>query len=187
MIKTTTLAENKESTTKVDNLASITTSQTASLTSSNEQHQPTESNSDSDSDTDDENKQEGEEDNDNDNDNGNKKANSDNTGFYLMSIAVVGFIAVLLVMKFHKTPGSGRRRRRRDGYEFDIIPGEDYSDSDDDEDDFDTRRADDDSFDLGHRNDQRVVSASQQQRQYDRQQDEARDRLFDDFNAEKFT
>ena len=101
-----------------------------------------------------------------------------------MSIAVVGFIAVLLVMKFHKTPGSGRRRRRRDGYEFDIIPGEDYSDSDDDEDDFDTRRADDDSFDLGHRNDQRVVSASQQQRQYDRQQDEARDRLFDDFNAE---
>lgn len=180
--KTTTLAENKESTTKVDNLASITTSQTASLTSSNEQHQPTESNSDSDSDTDDENKQEGEE--DNDNDNGNKKANSDNTGFYLMSIAVVGFIAVLLVMKFHKTPGSGRRRRRRDGYEFDIIPGEDYSDSDDDEDDSDTRRADEDSFDLGHRNDQRVVSASQQQRQYDRQQDEARDRLFDDFNAE---
>ena len=73
MIKTTTLAENKESTTKVDNLASITTSQTASLTSSNEQHQPTESNSDSDSDTDDENKQEGEEDNDNDNDNGNKR------------------------------------------------------------------------------------------------------------------
>ena len=101
-----------------------------------------------------------------------------------MSIAVVGFIAVLLVMKFHKTPGSGRRRRRRDGYEFDIIPGEDYSDSDDDEDDSDTRRADEDSFDLGHRNDQRVVSASQQQRQYDRQQDEARDRLFDDFNAE---
>ncbi|KAF6062808.1 Subtilase family protein [Candida albicans] len=179
---TATTTKNKESTTKVDNSASITTSQTASLTSSNEQHQPTESNSDSDSDTDDENKQEGEE--DNDNDNGNKKANSDNTGFYLMSIAVVGFIAVLLVMKFHKTPGSGRRRRRRDGYEFDIIPGEDYSDSDDDEDDSDTRRADEDSFDLGHRNDQRVVSASQQQRQYDRQQDEARDRLFDDFNAE---
>lgn len=185
--KTTTLAQNNESTTSI----SQSENESASSSLSQEQQQPTESNSDSDSDTDtdstDENKQEGDSNND-DNDNDNKKAKSDNTGFYLMSIAVVGFIAVLLVMKFHKTPGSGRRYRRRDGYEFDIIPGEDYSDSDDDDeegdDDSDTRgnRHDDDSFDLGHRNDQRVLSS--QQRQYDRQQDEARDRLFDDFNAE---
>ncbi|KAK6877880.1 Kexin [Candida tropicalis] len=95
-----------------------------------------------------------------------------------MSIAVVGFVAVLLLMKFHKTPGSGRRRRRREEYEFDIIPGEDYSDSDEEDD------QDHDSFDLGNRNDQRLQGQGQGQREYDRRDDEARDRLFDEFNAE---
>lgn len=69
-------------------------------------------------------------------------------------------------MRYHKTPGSSRRRRRREEYEFDIIPGEDYTDSEDDN---------DDSLDLGHRNDRRHNS---------RNSDETRDRLFDEFNAE---
>lgn len=107
-----------------------------------------------------------------------KVKSSDHTGIYFMSIAVVGFVAVLLLMKFHKTPGSGRRRRRREEYEFDIIPGEDYSDSDEEDD------QDHDSFDLGNRNDQRLQGQGQGQREYDRRDDEARDRLFDEFNAE---
>lgn len=52
-------------------------------------------------------------------------------GLYFMGLAVVGFVIVLVMMKWHKTPGSSRRRRR-DEYEFDIIPGEDYTDSDED-------------------------------------------------------
>ncbi|RCK63340.1 Kexin [Candida viswanathii] len=143
------------------------------------------SESDSDSDDDGQNKGSGEgEAEDSDEDEGDDEGgddktqvkSSDHTGIYFMSIAVVGFIAVLLLMKFHKTPGSGRRRRRRDEYEFDIIPGEDYSDSDEDE------EHDRDSFDLGNRNDQRLQGPGQ--RDYDRRDDEARDRLFDEFNAE---
>ncbi|KAK6463888.1 peptidase S8/S53 domain-containing protein [Scheffersomyces coipomensis] len=60
----------------------------------------------------------------------NKQYTGNHTGQYFMAVAVIGFIIVLVVMRFNKTPGSGRRRRRRDEYEFDIIPGEDYSDSD---------------------------------------------------------
>lgn len=66
-------------------------------------------------------------------DGSNKQLTVDHTGQYFMALAVVGFIVVVAFMKFHKTPGSGRRkRRRRDDYEFDIIPGEDYLDSEDD-------------------------------------------------------
>lgn len=90
----------------------------------------------------------------------NKQYTSDHTGQYFMALAIAGFVIVILLMRFHKTPGSSRRRRREE-YEFDIIPGEDYSDSDD--------NTNADSFDLG--NDRRPS-------------DEARDRLFDEFNAE---
>ncbi|ODV76896.1 uncharacterized protein CANTADRAFT_24155 [Suhomyces tanzawaensis NRRL Y-17324] len=79
----------------------------------------------------------------------NKQLSSGHTGQYFIGVAIVGFVVVLLLMKFHKSPGSGRRTRRREDYEFDIIPGEDYTDSEDE--------GDDDSFDLGrggrsHRN-----------------------------------
>ncbi|KAK6205177.1 peptidase S8/S53 domain-containing protein [Scheffersomyces amazonensis] len=74
----------------------------------------------------------------------------DHTGQYFMAIAVVGFIVVLVIMRFHKTPGSGRRRRRREEYEFDIIPGEDYSDSDALDDDF-FEGDDDDAIEYGFR------------------------------------
>jgi kexin len=95
-----------------------------------------------------------------------KQYTADHTGQYFMAIAVIGFIIVIIFMRYHKTPGSSRRRRRREEYEFDIIPGEDYTDSEDDN---------DDSLDLGHRNDRRHNS---------RNSDETRDRLFDEFNAE---
>ncbi|CUM67103.1 uncharacterized protein PRCAT00004792001 [Priceomyces carsonii] len=95
----------------------------------------------------------------------NKHYTSDHTGQYFMALAVLGFIIVIVFMRFHKTPGSSRRRRRRDEYEFDIIPGEDYSDSNVED--------DEDSLDLGPRNDQR---------RYDRQTDEARDRLFEQYD-----
>lgn len=52
---------------------------------------------------------------------------------YLMALTVFGFIMVIVLMKCHKGPGNSRRRRRED-FEFDIIPGEDYSDSDTDHD-----------------------------------------------------
>lgn len=78
----------------------------------------------------------------------NKHYTKDRTGQYFIGLAILGFVAVLLLMKFHKTPGSGRRRRRREEYEFDIIPGEDYSDSEEDE----------DSFDLGHHDDATMVN-----------------------------
>jgi len=87
----------------------------------------------------------------------NKQYTSTHAGQYFMALAVVGFIAVIVVMKWHKTPGSSRRRRR-DDFEFDIIPGEDYSDTDEDGDSLDLRSRDPEDLD--------------------------RERLFDDFNAE---
>lgn len=86
---------------------------------------------------------------------------SDHKGIYFMALVVIGFGVILLIMKYHKTPGSSRRRRRRDEYEFDIISGEDYSDSDSH-----------DSLDLGHRNDAEY------------QVNEERDRLYDELNSE---
>lgn len=115
----------------------------------------------------------------------NKQYTNDHTGQYFMGLAVVGFIVVIVLMRFHKTPGSSRRRRREE-YEFDIIPGEDYSDSDDHDEDDD----DDDSLDLGHRNDRRhngrgnQSSNGNKNKRESRNSDEARDRLFDEFNAE---
>ena len=192
--------ENSDASTSKDNqVEASTTSQSQETDATNSSTQSKPSETELGSDGEDQSKQGGndesdEEDHDDDNeedeeDNGENKEkvkSSDHTGFYFMSIAVVGFIAVLLLMKFHKTPGSGRRKRRRDEYEFDIIPGEDYSDSDEEE------EHDHDSFDLGNRNDQRLPGQGQGQgqgqgrreRDYDRQDDEARDRLFDEFNAE---
>ncbi|KAI5950776.1 KEX2 [Candida jiufengensis] len=115
----------------------------------------------------------------------NKHYTSDHTGQYLMGFAIIGFIIVLIIMKCHKSPGSLRRRRRRDDdYEFDIIPGEDYTDSEDDQETLDSRRrgANADSFDLGQRNDQRINKNDQIND--DRYQDEARERLFENFNGE---
>ncbi|KAI5966758.1 KEX2 [Candida pseudojiufengensis] len=118
----------------------------------------------------------------------NKHYSTDRTGQYFMAIAVIGFIIVLLIMKFHKSPSSSRRRRRRDDdFEFDIIPGEDYTDSEDDQETLDSRRrgTNADSFDLGQRNDQRLnKNDARDQRLDDRYNDEARERLFDDFNGE---
>lgn len=53
---------------------------------------------------------------------------TDHAGQYFMALTVLGFIVVIVLMKWHKGVGSSRRRRRED-FEFDIIPGEDYSDS----------------------------------------------------------
>lgn len=94
---------------------------------------------------------------DEDHEGANKHYSSSHAGQYFMALAVIGFIAVIVVMKFHKTPGSSRRRRRED-VEFDIIPGEDYSDTDEDGDSLDLRSRDTEDMD--------------------------RERLFDDFNAE---
>ncbi|KAG7666121.1 KEX2 [[Candida] subhashii] len=99
----------------------------------------------------------------------NKQYVAEHTGQYFMALAVVGFIIVILIIKFHKTPGSSRRRRR-DDYEFDIIPGEDYSDTEDDI----------DSLELGRYGNSR----NQRRNDDDADDDEARDRLFDEFNAE---
>ncbi|CCE80282.1 Piso0_003395 [Millerozyma farinosa CBS 7064] len=89
-----------------------------------------------------------------DDDGKNTHYTTSHAGQYFMALAVLGFIVVVLVMKFHKTPGSIRRRRRHEEYEFDIIPGEDYTDSDDDLDSDgrnsrDRQQRHDDSFDLG--------------------------------------
>lgn len=82
---------------------------------------------------------------------------TDHAGQYFMALTVIGFIVVIVLMKCHKGPGSSRRRRRED-FEFDIIPGEDYSDSD----------TDHDSLELH--------SLSQE--------DAEREALFEEFNAE---
>ncbi|KAK6459415.1 peptidase S8/S53 domain-containing protein [Scheffersomyces xylosifermentans] len=100
---------------------------------------------------------------------GKEKYTADRTGQYFMALAVVGFIVVIIFMRLHKTPGSGRRRRRREELQFDIIPGEDYSDTDEEE---------LDSLDLGRRNDRRANSESVQNAE-----DVARDRLYDEFNG----
>lgn len=86
----------------------------------------------------------------------NKHYSTDHVGQYFMLLAVLGFIFVVLMLKWQRRQ-SGTRRRRGD-FEFDIIPGEDYSDSEDDE----------ESYELDMRN----------------PDDVARERLFDEFNAE---
>lgn len=115
----------------------------------------------------------------------NKHYTSDHTGLYFMGLAVVGFVVVMLLMRFHKTPGSSGRRRREE-YEFDIIPGEDYTDSEaQDDDDDDDDESDNDSLDLGHDNSRRNKNGFKGLRNdQPRNSDEARDRLFDEFNAE---
>ena len=126
---------------------------------------------------------------------GKNRETSDHTGQYFMALAIVGFIIIILIMKYHKSPTSGRRRRRRNNeFEFDIIPGEDYTDSEDEGDDDDDsdlegsgrraqrdqnqHRRDQDSLDLGQRND--LAS----DKNYKKKDDEARERLFEQFNAE---
>ncbi|GEQ68157.1 hypothetical protein JCM33374_g1824 [Metschnikowia sp. JCM 33374] len=81
---------------------------------------------------------------------------SEHMGQYFMMLAVVGFIFVLALMKWHRNQNSSRRRRG--DFEFDIIPGEDYSDSEEER----------ESYELHAPS----------------QQDLERERLFDDFNAE---
>lgn len=81
---------------------------------------------------------------------------SDHMGQYFMLLAIVGFVFVLAMMKWHRNQSSSRRRRG--DFEFDIIPGEDYSDSEEER----------ESYEL----------------QSPSQQDLERERLFDDFNAE---
>lgn len=63
----------------------------------------------------------------------NKPLTVDHTGVYFIALAVVGFIVVIAFMKFSKLPMRSRKRRRRDEYEFDVVPGEDYTDLDDGE------------------------------------------------------
>lgn len=98
-----------------------------------------------------------EEDEDSDHEGANKHYTADHAGQYFMALAVIGFVVVIAIMKWRKSPGSSRRRRRED-FEFDIIPGEDYSDSEDEGDSLDLRSRDPEEMD--------------------------RERLFDDFNAE---
>lgn len=50
-------------------------------------------------------------------------------GQYFMALAVLGFVCIVGILKWPRAPSSSRRRRG--DYEFDVIPGEDYSDSDD--------------------------------------------------------
>lgn len=97
----------------------------------------------------------------------NKQYVGSHTGQYLMALVVLGFIVVVFYMKFQKGAGS-RSRRRRDEYEFDIIPGEDYSDSEDD--------ATEDLLDLGRN--------SRTRPSYDTRADADRDRLFDELHAD---
>lgn len=106
---------------------------------------------------------------------GKLKYSADHTGQYFMALAVVGFIVIILFMKFFKTPGSGRRRRRED-FEFDIIPGEDYSDSEDDE----------DSMEFGRRSGRRAPPAPSfiPNEVDDEDDDRARDRVYDEFNSD---
>ncbi|KAM9891434.1 hypothetical protein OXX69_012308, partial [Metschnikowia pulcherrima] len=85
-----------------------------------------------------------------------KHYSSDHMGQYFMLLAVLGFIFVLAMMKWHRVQSSSRRRRG--DFEFDIIPGEDYSDSEEEI----------ESYEL----------------QSPSQQDLERERLFDDFNAD---
>lgn len=51
-------------------------------------------------------------------------------GQYFMGLAVLGFVCVICIMKWPRKMSSSRTRRG--DYEFDVIPGEDYSDSDED-------------------------------------------------------
>ncbi|CAK9436213.1 uncharacterized protein LODBEIA_P07710 [Lodderomyces beijingensis] len=104
-----------------------------------------------------------------------KHKSSNHTGQYFMALAVLGFIAVLVIMKRQRS-AAAKRRMVRDDFEFDIIPGDDYTDSDDEEDNRPTNprpRSHFDSFDLGR--DGGKIS---------KQDDAARDRLFEQFNAE---
>lgn len=82
-----------------------------------------------------------EDDEEDDHEGANKHYEFTHGGQYFMALAVLGFIVVIVIMKWHKSPGSSRRRRRED-FEFDIIPGEDYSDSDDEGDSLDLRSQD---------------------------------------------
>lgn len=50
-------------------------------------------------------------------------------GHYIMALMVLGFICVIATMKWPMSQSSSRRRRGE--YEFDVIPGEEYSDSED--------------------------------------------------------
>lgn len=82
----------------------------------------------------------------------NKHYTNDHTGQYFMAVAILGFVLVIVYMRFHRTPGGSKRRRvRREQYEFDIIPGEEYSDSEEEDAAFANERGRhrDNSFELG--------------------------------------
>ena len=87
--------------------------------------------------------------------------NKDRTGQYLMGLAGVGFIIVVVIIVIQSRNHSTRRRRRRTGENYELI---EYDSDDDSDNDFEGY--DDDNI------------------REDRHQDQARDRLFEDFNAE---
>lgn len=160
-VTSTTSLTTSSSTTRVEATATsqeATTSSTETTKTNEKEAEKTEKpekpdssddSSDEDSDKEDDKPEDGKQDN-------NKHYAADHAGQYFMALAVIGFIIAIITMKCHKSPGS-TRRRRRDDYEFDIIPGEDYSDSEEDE---------RDSLDLGT------------------QREREQETLFDDFNAE---
>lgn len=151
---TLTLTTSTSLTSSITTSSSSLTSTDTATTTEAEQKKPETDKPDtpedsSDEESDDDKPEDGKQDN-------NKHYAADHAGQYFMALAVIGFLIAIITMKCHKSPGS-TRRRRRDDYEFDIIPGEDYSDSDDQE---------RDSLDL---------DGSRQREQ---------ENLFDDFNAE---
>ncbi|KAI5969333.1 KEX2 [Candida margitis] len=91
----------------------------------------------------------------------------DHTGQYLMGLAGVGFIIVVVIIVIQSRSHSTRRRRRRTGENYELI---EYDSDDDSDNDFDDYNDDD--------------NAETSLTREDRRQDQARDRLFEDFNAE---
>lgn len=89
----------------------------------------------------------------------------DHTGQYLMGLASLGFVVVVVIIVVQSRSHNTRRRRRRTGENYELI---EYDSDDDSDNDFD-----------GY-NDDAETSLTRE----DRQQDQARDRLFEDFNAE---
>ncbi|KAG7191586.1 pheromone processing endoprotease [Scheffersomyces spartinae] len=114
---------------------------------------PTSTSSPSSTATDDSSKEGGTEDSEDNHEGANKQYTNDHTGQYFMAVAILGFVLVIIYMRFHRTPGGSKRRVRREQYEFDIIPGEEYSDSEDEDAAFANERGRrggrDNSFELG--------------------------------------
>lgn len=94
----------------------------------------------------------------------------DHTGQYLMGLAGLGFVIVVVIIVIQSRSHSTRRRRRRTGENYELI---EYDSDDDDETDNDL-----DQYNLSDDDDETALTRE------DRRQDRARDRLYEDFNAE---